>query len=222
MDGVAWPSLVPVPQARSLPRPLARAAVEEPDSRAIEPADGVGLDRFAVGVAQLLLDNLVSQLAHTRGGLPARVGLYPGEEVAPMDECCAGQAAVRVYRIFPITGRFPQQNHGPLTCAAGQSYAMTCEMTVYRCAAVLQSNGEPPTVAALRENVVVQLDDAAAMRRAIRQTAQDLEFDPVSGSGMFVEDDYNPIGPAGDCVGGRQRTMLPVYDVPLATPPLPL
>lgn len=172
----------------------------------------MGVDRFAAVTALALLDRLALELAHTRGGPPARVGLYPGEEIAPMDECCAGQAAVRVYRIFGMTGRFPQQNHGPKNCSELQSYGVTLEMTVYRCASTLRSDGSPPDTDDLLDDTLVQLDDAAAMRRAIRATAVYLGTQPFSGVELFVEDDYNPVGPAGDCVGGRQRCTFGVYD----------
>lgn len=181
----------------------------------------MGLDTFAFDLAAQVLDCLCDQLALTRGGPVKRCCLYPGEEIAPMDECCQGMAAVRVYRIFPVTGRFPQQDFSPRNCA-GSAYGVTLELTVYRCAATLDDRGRPPTCSALTDNVAVQMDDAAAMRRAIQccyaPRAEDGEF-PWTASGMFVEDDYNPVGPAGDCMGGRQRWHFPVYDVPCSCPP---
>lgn len=182
---------------------------------------GLGLDRFAFDAGLLLLDCLMAQLEHTVGGIPARSAFYPGEEIAPMDETCAGQAAVRLYRIFPTTGRFAQQQTAPKECGTASGYAVSYEMTVYRCAAVIDSNGRAPSPAALLENVRVQLDDAAAMRRALNCCfAPALASKPYSGTTVFLEDDYYPIGPAGDGLGGRQRTTIQVYEPGCEQPPL--
>jgi hypothetical protein len=183
---------------------------------------GMGLDRFSIPTASLLLEVLVEQLALTKGGAVARSAIYPGEEIAPMDECCLGQAAVRVYRVFPMTGKFPQQHYGVKHCSERLSYGVTCEMTVYRCASQMSDNGEPPSPGNLTDDAKVQLDDAAAMRRAIVLTASALQDMPWSGYGGFMEDDYNPVGPAGDCIGGRQRVIFQAYEVPVGTPPMQL
>lgn len=196
---------------------------------------GLGLDSFAYDLASRVLVCLSDQLALTRGGPVCRSSVYPGEEIAPMDVCCEGtschgMAAVRVYRIAPRTGRFPQQDHtARLHSCDKLNYQVTLELTVYRCAATLDDRGDPPSVADLTWNVKVQMDDAAAMRRAVGCCYSAIAGRQVAGvtlpytlTGDYVEDDYNPVGPAGDCLGGRQRFIFPVTDVPCDTPPVPV
>lgn len=192
----------------------------------------LGLDTFAYDVAKRLLTCMEAQLALTLAGQVARAAVYPGEEIAPMDVTCItdtghGQAATRVYRIFPVTSRFPQQDFSPRFQQCGRAqFGITIEMTVYRCAAQMDDNGNPPTVEEIEWNSRVQMDDAAAMRRAVEccwapRAAGEVpgEALPYTTTGEYVLDDYNPVGPAGDGFGGRMRVQFPVLEVPCGFPP---
>lgn len=186
----------------------------------IQALHNLGLDTFAFDLAKRLLTCLEDQLVLTLGGAVCRAAVYPGEEIVPMDwNCmgtgCHGQAATRVYRIYPVTARFAQQDFSPrvMNCASSL-FGVTVEMTVYRCAAQMREDGTPPSVEHVEWNARVALDDAAAMRRAVQccysPVADERTDVPYAVSGEYVLDDWNPVGPAGDGHGGRMRVFLPV------------
>lgn len=178
------------------------------------------LDTGVVDMANRLLTCLCEMLTHTVGGPVCRCCLYPGGEITPQDYCCgcdggSGMAAVRVYRIAPSTARFPQQDFEPRRNCSHNSYVVTLEITVYRCMATLDQHGDPPTCDQLTRDVVVQMDDAAAIRRTLRCCfAPQLEDGSVrwTTTGRYVEDDQNPVGPDGDCGGIRQRVHVEFFD----------
>jgi hypothetical protein len=124
-------------------------------------------------------------------------------------------AAVRVYRIAPSAANFPQQDFAPRTNCSHNSYLVTLEIAVYRCLATLDQHGDPPTCEQLTQDVAIQLDDAAAIRRTLRCCfAPQFSDGSVlwSSTGRYVEDDWNPVGPDGDCGGSRQRVHVEMFD----------
>lgn len=174
-----------------------------------EPPD----DRVS-GLVSRLLGCLCAQLADTVAGPPVMCCVRPGL-AAPADLCCQaevdgetreGQAWVRVARIYPTTGRFPQQAVDRQICATG-GWAAELEMGAWRCAATVDDDGSPPACGDVTRDALVALSDAAAMRRAARCCFPDEKGDPPAVVGEWV-----PLGPNGGCTGGTLTLTAQFYD----------
>lgn len=166
----------------------------------------VAIDRFAVAMAEDLLACLCEQLAATVGGEVCRCCLSPGP--APADFCCDcgqghGQAWVRVVRIFPASTNFPAQAASIQQCALN-SVGVELEMGAWRCAHLPDDQGNPPTCAQVTTDTEVLLDDAAAMRAAVRCC-----FAPGRD---YVPGEWTPRGPSGGCMGGAMTVTVQAYD----------
>lgn len=178
----------------------------------------VNLDTIALGPALELLDCLCEQLALTTGGPVCRCCLSLGP--APVD-CCDcdgagtnGEAFVRVARIYPSMGRFPQQSVEHHRCR-NTGLAVELELGVYRCSRQVTEDGSAASCADTIRDVEVALDDAAAMRRAL------CCFDGPD-RGPLVIGQWLPYGPEGGCMGGSMSITLQVYDAfPDTLPPVP-
>lgn len=169
----------------------------------------VNIDRVAMGLAEELLACLCTALAETTGGAPCFCCASAGERPPAMDYCCDcgqghGQAWVRVVRIFPAAARFPQLSTDVEQCRLG-SWGVELEVGAYRCAAVPDNRGNPPSCARVTRDAEVIVDDAAAMRRAITCCFASSDRDQVVG-------EWRPIGPSGGCVGGSMTVQVRASD----------
>lgn len=169
----------------------------------------MALNDVVVPLATRLLACLCTALEGTVAGPACRCCLYPGL-VVPMDDCdceCGaggnGSASVRVARIFP-TKRFPGQSFDVEPCKAN-TWAVELVMTVYRCVAVLNEDGSPPSCSAVTDDAEKILSDGAAMRQAVTCCYPDADIVAVVGA-------WEPLGPNGGCAGGQMTITVQFYD----------
>lgn len=139
-----------------------------------------------------LLDDARASLIDCGSGDVCRAMVWPGEIVAFIgcgfdcaDSTTCGQLWVRLvtsftYRSFPI----PEPDPTCLNMIAHQ-----IEVGVVRCMPV--GDEEPPSDDTISETALLQMRDARALRQAIAKV-----------DGAYTLDQYTPIGPSGDCVGG--------------------
>jgi hypothetical protein len=160
-----------------------------------------------------LLECLVDRLEHY--GVPAcRTFLQPGAD-APWDACglseggAEGQAWVGIERVYPVRP-FPLEDTTEQRCSPYE-YAADVVLGVLRCAATLDSNGNPPPVEAVLADSQAQTRDMAIVREALLCCYR-LEVD--SDPGEFRLGSWEPLGPAGGCVGGQWRATIRVPACP--------
>jgi hypothetical protein len=175
----------------------------------------VVVDEVIAPIALTLLDCLRTEMAKTPTP-PGKVELRPGDSVAAListteDECCAGLAWVRPDADFP-SGQFPAQDEGAHKCGPVQ-WAVTLEVGAMRCAPVGDAQ-TLPTAEQWAEAAFTQLDDRAAMRRAIccLQSADSMRGRLVQvGPGL-------PLPVAGACTGAIYTVTVsaPACDCPQA------
>jgi hypothetical protein len=170
-------------------------------------------------LVQALLACLCDQLPGTLAGPAVMCCPRPGLSV-PAELCCQdvvdgqtgeGHAWVRANRIYPTTTRFPQPQAEPLPCTSG--WAAELAMGVWRCAAVVGDDGEPPSCEDITRDALVTLSDAAAMRAAL---ACCFTGGPVGADNdrIVIAGDWAPLGPNGGCVGGALTVTVQFYDCP--------
>lgn len=132
---------------------------------------------------------------------PLYVGLRPGNVVAHLlstaeDECCQGLAWVRPAGFFPSSGVFPIQDPAPVPKGTS-AWAVTLELGAVRCAPTPGADSIPSTEewdAATQ----AQMDDAAAMRRAV---CCFIDARPGRAKSVLVGQ-WLPLDIQGGCVGG--------------------
>lgn len=184
----------------------------------IEPAQ-VNLDASVFEGAVRLLACLEQQLAGTVGGPVCRACLYPGATV-PMDACEAssdcsgvgghGMAAVRVASSQLIVAQVQQR------CSfTSAQVSVVYEMTAYRCAHTVTRNGGVPvlpTCDELASDTAIVLDDAAAMRRALKCC---FTVPPSAGGcppAITNVSPWTPRGPVSGCMGGQMQFTVTFND----------
>jgi hypothetical protein len=165
----------------------------------------VAIDTSPGPLAQGLLQCLCTALNSSIAGPVCQCCLHPGTLV-PMDLCCdcgngQGQAAVRIVSIYPTTN-FPAQSFVTERCPAS-TLAVVLEMVVYRCAATLDEQGNPPSCPAMTNDALVAADDAGAMRCAALCCFGQLDSDL-----RFVLGAWQPLGVAGGCHGGSMQITV--------------
>lgn len=164
--------------------------------------------------AGLLLTALSNRLQWTIGGSPCRAAVYPGMSI-PMDSCDAvscgatgagGMAGVRVASIDFVAAQALTQLD-----LSDVQVAVTYELAVYRCAHTITQDATGvsfPTPAQLLSDSAVVLDDAAAMRLAVKCDYLGSECHPR----LLRTQAWTPAGPAGGCVGGRMQLTVILDD----------
>jgi hypothetical protein len=133
--------------------------------------------------------------------VPEFIGIVPGDALLP-DYCAGGMAWVRLASMGEwVEGSGDGQDRwsactGPLIASI--------EMGIVRCAPEgSTANGEfcPPTMAEQLDATRLQMADQALMLRAIRCCL------PAASDGRYARriavTGYSPVGPAGQCLGGR-------------------
>lgn len=172
-------------------------------------------------IAERLLGCLCAQLPETVGGDVCSCCLHPGQSV-PVDYCCEcdvggeageGQAWVRPGRIYPTSGRFPVQLVDAAPCPAGLGlWAVELVLGVYRCAAAMDDDGEPPSCDRTWGDTEKLLSDAAALRAAISCCFPNMG-DPGEGDPpVVVVGGWESLGPSGGCVGGQMTVTVQFSD----------
>lgn len=159
---------------------------------------------FAGEAAQVLLACFTTAL-NERPAPPAYIMLRPGQEVTPLlsttkDECCQGLAWVRVAGIEVAPSLDLQTGRR----CFGTLRQITLELGVMRCAPTPPANTIP--TADQWGALFLQLDsDYDAMEAALcclRPFVEERTDEvPVAG-------EYEPIGPDGNCIGGRMTITL--------------
>lgn len=161
----------------------------------------------AMTAAQILLECLRTALESNPTPLPEdKIQLRAGEEFRAMlssqtDECCTGIAWVRIVNIQP-NPRFDAEFH-----CVGVGRLVTLEMGVMRCAPPVNDAALIPTAEQWLASAL-QIDaDLDSMEQALCCLRDDQDWDAPPRLGG---DGYVPIGPDGNCIGGRMQVELEV------------
>lgn len=155
-------------------------------------------DQVAWPIAAALCDCIRTALRSAIGGSPASCCIIPGRDVA-IDDCCAGQAWVRIVRVYPtLPGEFPNPRPTPLGagCDDGACWAVELGAGTARCAPGQDDAGLPPSDAAQELAARVLADDASRIRRAVLCC-----LPAVDGVEEIVVGEQSSAGPSGGCVG---------------------
>lgn len=145
-----------------------------------------------------LQDCLCESLKASLGGPVCRCILVAGQQAA-WDNCCQGQAWIRVESVFPSQS-FPSPDTGAFRCGH-EMMAATLELGVIRCAPSFDDDGNPPSIAAIEQSFRVVHSDRVRMLRAVTCC-----FDPQC---QVVEiGAWQPLGESGGCVGGTMQLSI--------------
>lgn len=117
-----------------------------------------------------------------------------------VDECCPGLAWVRLVRFYP-TDAFPSEREGWTPCGPA-GWAVVLEMGALRCAPFGDAS-RVPTDAEWSAAVLQQMQDAAAMRKAV-----DCCFGQLVVSETMVAAAWEERQPEGMCMGGTQQITV--------------
>lgn len=177
-----------------------------------EPAPEPIPDLFVVPYAEALLDCLCDQLELSIGGPVCACCLRHGGHLVAMDNCsCScdgasqGQASVQVTDVYP-SSKFPRKglDTWDVPCRSGV-WVAELTMTVYRCVAVLQEDGQPPTCPQLDADFRKIQSDRAAMMRAFACCDWRGTADEVA---RIVPGSWTPVAPQGGCAGGFMTVLV--------------
>lgn len=182
---------------------------------------GVDLDTACFEGAVKLLNCLEAQVAATVGGPVCRACLYPGVAV-PMDVCHAdtgcgsgsghGMAAVRVASVQLLV-----QQVGTRCSFTAAQMAVTYEMSVYRCAHTIQRQAGVVTLPScdeLASDTAIVMDDAAAMRKALKCCYAVAPPGVAGGCPPMITNvsPWLPRGPIAGCMGGQMSFTVTLND----------
>lgn len=121
---------------------------------------------------------------------PGRIILLaPGEAVAH-DNCCDGQVWVRLASLGVNASNDPVRRSGMDTCAVPHFLA-NVELGVQRCAATMDSQGNPPSGELISADGRQSIDDMAALLSVLR-----------CDENVRSVTTWQPSGPEGGCHGG--------------------
>ncbi|MFI5493589.1 hypothetical protein [Actinoplanes sp. NPDC051859] len=168
----------------------------------------VTADEVAWPIATGLRSLLRAALADAVGGAPASCAVVPGRDVA-IDDCCAGQAWVRIVRVYPTTAaEFPNPRGTAVGdgCDDGVSWAVELGAGSARCAPSADDYGNPPADELLEDAARTLADDAARIRRSVLR-----DLRRVDGVDEVFMAEQSSVGPSGGCVG--QELLLTVLTV---------
>jgi hypothetical protein len=164
------------------------------------------LDRAVWPAVEAMSVCLCSTLNDSGLGDLCFCGVFPGAQpYDQMGDGTAGQAWVRVVRVYP-SNAFPQIEQDPRrSCASGLAVEM--ELGVLRCAPMPADSGRvPPTMSAQWDATRLQMADMAAMQRAVQCC--------YTESDLVMLGNYTPTGPAGGVVGGTWQVFVSAAATP--------
>lgn len=172
-----------------------------------------GIDTLFLPAAVNLLNCLCAAL-NSRPNPPSICCLRPGDSVVQdvgipgysQDECCAGQAYVRVVGFYMTGGAnspFPSPStDAPVSPCGVPAWGLQLEMGVFRCI----RTDRQPTCTEYTEAVIRQMNDAKAMREAAC-CFEDL-YDPET----VALGQWSPAGPDGGCVGSTWQVSVEILN----------
>lgn len=154
------------------------------------------------GMLTCLTDRLTSN------GVPVgRSGLVHGTEEA-WDDCCAGQAYVRLVQVYPTMGNggggFPAQDTVHTNCGINM-LAARLAIGVLRCAATQDDNGVAPTAATITTETASHTLDTSIILESIMCC-----LPSVAGVQASKIDAWNPKATLGGCRGGEWQVIVAV------------
>lgn len=162
-------------------------------------------DKVVMPLARELLACFGQEIAKVENP-PKYVGLRPGNVVAHLlsstgqDECCEGLAWVRPAPFYPTgTAPFPAQDEAPIK-GGTRAWAVTLEMGAVRCAPTSDAE-DIPTNEEWDAATQAQMDDAAAMRRAICCFSE-------GRNGKVLPGLWEPLEIEGGCLGGVMQVTV--------------
>lgn len=144
--------------------------------------------------AAQLLECARAKVAATEAGVPARVCVVPGAELA-WDECECGQLTVHVLRQYP-SRVFPTEDRVPMAPCSTAYLVAVFAVTILRCVPIGGEDAIPPTCEELDAAARTQADDALAVFNGVMCCIDD-------GLREFIVLDQPTVGPAGQCAGSQ-------------------
>jgi hypothetical protein len=157
-------------------------------------------DPLVMPLAREMLDCLDQEIMKVLAP-PTYVQLRAGSVVAHLlsmgaDECCEGLAWVRPAAFYPSSGTFPSQDEVPQK-GGTRAWAVTLELGAVRCFPTPGASSIP-TAEQWDASTQAQMDDAAAMRRAICCFIEA----KANRSGRVLAGQWQPLDIEGGCMGG--------------------
>lgn len=157
-------------------------------------------DPLVMPLAREMLECLSQEIAKVLVP-PEFVQLRAGNVVSHListgqDECCQGLAWVRPAGFFPSSGTFPAQDEVPLKTGV-RAWAVTLELGAVRCFPTPEASAIV-TGAEWDASTQAQMDDAAAMRRAICCFIEAR----AGRAGKVLPGEWQPLEIEGGCMGG--------------------
>jgi hypothetical protein len=125
-----------------------------------------------------------------------RAVLAPGIEAA-FDDCCEGQVWVRLVQLAPVTTLQTRKASGH-HCAV-DTWNVTVEIGVVRCAAVVDDEGNAPTPPEITADADQVIADMESLMAAIQCCMEPTDF---------VR--WEPQGVLGGCAGGKWTVVTRV------------
>lgn len=154
-------------------------------------------------VAQILISNLVTELADSIGGPVQRACVVPGEIV--WDGCNCGLLAISVRRWF-LTDEFPEGSvgFGDTSTTRGTPCDLPwlvgeLRLQVVRCAPIPEGNAISVPCSELADTAQVLISDAYVLLTETLRTLCELREDEQIIDYVLGQEETQ--GPAGDCVG---------------------
>ena len=154
-----------------------------------------------------ILDALLASVGEHLVPDVGRLELAPGGQVA-WDDCCDGQAWVRVATIVPANtnaSAAAQARCGPT------GWHVSLGVGVLRCVSTVNDQGVAPSVGQLKDDTHQMTKDAEALKQAI--LCLDYEGLTMGGTRPNITS-WTPLGPDGGCAGGEWYLSVRVDNCP--------
>ncbi len=160
-----------------------------------------------ITIVRDLLECIEDRLIYTDAGLPSRICMVPGANVA-WDDCECGQLTASMQQKSPYD-RFPEATLSSSPC--GHPFTVwVVVFTILRCVPTGDEH-DPPTCEQLDASAVIQIEDSIAVSTGISCCLADMTTrDPATGRKLveqFAIGTQSFVGPNGACAGSE----LPVY-----------
>lgn len=152
-------------------------------------------------IARDLLTCSLKELALTIGGPLEDACVVWGN--ITWDNCCPGQLRVAFAHQFP-SSRFPNPDFQPTVCNTYER-ATDYLISVLRCAASPNAQGEPPPCTSLDKEAQIASADGDAIWRAVRCCFMNTDFNYTIRS-------LDPLGPRGACRGVQLLVTVGLRD----------
>lgn len=163
---------------------------------------------FTIGnlwsVLGVIRDCAYEAVSATAAGPPARSCIVPGEVV--WDECNCGMLAVN-WRVVSRSNSFPASSAETSQTSCSTPYTtVQVGVTMLRCTAGMDENGEAPSCAALEDDAFVLSADMVAIRSVLGCCLQDLYRNGSLADWALGQ--TVALGPQGGCDGSLTDLVL--------------